>query len=370
LLDIYDFVLPQSNLTEFVRSLAGAPLVFGGEMIYDCGMKRPSIEPRTDEAQPERRVIFLVLPGVQLLDLAGPVQVFDTARRIFAVPYTILFCAASSEIRSTQRLYISRLEPLPEINGSDLVLVPGTGGPLKGQKLLDAASKRWLQESYQAGAHIASICTGANALGEAGLLHKRRCTTHWADVAELRASCPTAQVLEGVLYVHDRGITTSAGVASGIDMALWLLERDCGPRLAADVARYLVVYLRRSGLERQMSVYLEYRAHLDPCVHKVQDWLAEHVGEPVTLEDLAVVAQTSVRSLTRSFKAAAGITPHEYQQLLRLELAAHLVRDSALPLETIAAKCGFGDPRHFRRVWRQRFGTPPSHARQQTSHAG
>lgn len=337
-------------------------------MIYHNDMERSSIESRTGGAQLERRVIFLVLPGVQLLDLAGPVQVFDTAARIFAVPYSLMFCAATSEIRSTQRLTISRLEPLPEVNGSDLVLVPGTGGSLlDDREWLDAATRRWLQESYRVGAHIASICTGANALGEAGLLHKRRCTTHWADVADLRARYPTAQVLEGVLYVHDRGITTSAGVASGIDMALWLLERDCGPRLAADIARYLVVYLRRSGLERQMSIYLEYRAHLDPHVHEVQDWLAEHVGESVTLETLAAIAQTSVRSLTRSFKAAAGITPHEYQQLLRLELAAHLVRDSALPLETIAAKCGFGDPRHFRRVWRQRFGTPPSHARQQAN---
>jgi transcriptional regulator GlxA family with amidase domain len=313
-------------------------------------------------------VIFLVQPGVQLLDLAGPVQVFDTAMRIFHIPYTLLFCAPANEIRSTQRLYLSRLEPLPEINGSDLVLVPGTGAlPGEGQELLDVPTRHWLQESYQAGAHLASICTGATALGEAGLLHKRRCTTHWADVDALRAHYPTAQVLEGVLYVHDRGITTSAGVASGIDMALWLLERDCGPRLAADVARYLVVYLRRSGLDRQVSVYLEYRTHLDPCVHRIQDWLAEHVSEPATLEELAAVGQTSVRSLTRAFKAAIGITPHAYQQLLRLELATHLVRDSTLPLETIASKCGFADPRHFRRVWQQRFGTPPSYARQRLS---
>ncbi len=362
-------------------------------MVYHYGMKRASTETVSNKdkdswsgmvgdrlslsptipgpALPDhgRRVIFLILPGVQLLDLAGPVQVFDTAVRIFHVPYTILFCAPSDEICSTQRLYLAHLEPLPEINGSDLVLVPGCGGLSRndGQGLLDAASRSWLQESYQAGAHITSICTGAEALGEAGLLHRKRCTTHWADVARLRARNPSAQVLEGVLYVHDRGITTSAGVASGVDMALWLLEQDCGPRLAADVARYLVVYLRRSGMERQVSVYLEYRSHLDPCVHKIQDWLAEHVSEPATLDELANVGQTSVRSLTRAFKAATGITPHAYQQLLRLELAAHLVHDSTLPLETIASRCGFADPRHFRRVWQQRFGTPPSHGRQRSA---
>jgi transcriptional regulator GlxA family with amidase domain len=254
-------------------------------------------------------VVFLVLPGVQLLDLADPVQVFDTAARLFGAPYTLLFCSACDEIRSTQGLHLARLEPLPEIDGNTLILVPGTGAsPRNSRALLDGPAKQWLQESYQAGVQIASICTGTAVLGEAGLLHRRRCTTHWAFVSELQSCHPTAQVLEDVLYVHDRGVTTSAGVTSGIDMALWLLERDYGPRMAADVARRLVVYLRRSGLERQVSVYLEYRSHLDPCIHKVQDWLAEHVTEPISLSDLATVAQTSVRSLSRAFKRATGIT--------------------------------------------------------------
>jgi transcriptional regulator GlxA family with amidase domain len=328
-------------------------------------MKRPPIALTTTAQRPPRRVVFLVLPDVQLLDLAGPAQVFDTAARLLGTPYTLLYCATSDEIRSKQQLYLSHLEQLPAISSNDLILVPGVGTSTSTyHELLDAPTRQWLQESYQAGAHIASICTGAEALGEAGLLHKRRCTTHWADVSTLRARYPTAQVLEGVLYIHDHNITTSAGVASGIDMALWLLEQDCGPRLAADVARQLVVYLRRSGFESQVSVYLTYRSHLDPCVHKVQDWLAEHVTEPISLTNLADVAQTSVRSLTRSFKAATGITPGEYQRLLRLELAAHLVNDSNLPLETIAIKSGFGDPRHFRRVWHAHFGSPPSSGRQ------
>lgn len=328
-------------------------------------MKRLLAEPADPQRRQARRVIFLILPGIQLLDLAGPVQVFDTAARLFGVPYSLQFCAAAEEIRSAQKLYLAHLEPLPEIDGNDLILVPGTGSsPIATRQLLDEASRRWLQESYQAGAKIASICSGTAALGAAGLLHRRRCTTHWEFVAELQACYPSAHVLEGVLYVHDRGIITSAGVTAGIDMALWLLEQDRGPRVAADVARQLVVYLRRSGLERQVSIYLEYRAHLDPCVHKVQDWLAEHISEPASLAELAAVGQTSVRSLSRAFKAATGITPHEYLHLLRIELAAHLVNDSSLPLEAIATKSGFGDPRHFRRVWLQHFGIPPSTSRQ------
>lgn len=312
----------------------------------------------------QRSVVFLILPHVQLLDLAGPVQVFDTAARLYGMPYTLTFCAASEEVRSAQQLFLARLQQLPAIDKHALILVPGTGdSPSKSRTLLDEQTRRWLQESYHAGSQIASICSGTAILGETGLLHQRRCTTHWEFTAELQACYPTAQVLEGVLYVHDQNIITSAGVTSGIDMALWLLEQDSGPRIAAEVARQLVVYFRRSGLQQQVSIYLQYRSHLDPCVHKVQDWLAEHISDPAPLSDLARIAQMSERSLTRAFKAATGITPHQYQLLLRLELAAHLVRETTLSLETIATKSGFGDARHFRRVWHKQFGTTPSTAR-------
>jgi transcriptional regulator GlxA family with amidase domain len=352
-----------SILTELVRNLAQFSLVPRRILCDTSGMKSPLRERTIFEQRSSRRVVFLVLPSVQLLDLAGPAQVFDTARRLGA-SYLLSFCATTDEICSAQHLHLSRLERLPDIVPGDLILIPGCSDiPLPTEELLDASSKAWLQASHQAGAEIASICTGAAALGEAGLLHKRRCTTHWAFVSQLQARYPTAQVLEGVLYVHDQRITTSAGVASGIDMALWLLEQEYGPCFTAEVARRLVVYLRRSGLTPQASVYLDYRAHLDPCVHKVQDWLVEHSTEAATLPDLARVAQISERSLTRAFKAATGITPRQYQQLLRLEFAAQLMNESDFSLETIAVKSGFGDPRHFRRVWHQHFGTAPSSAR-------
>ncbi len=255
---------------------------------YD--MKRPSIDAKASE---RCFVVFLVLPNVQLLDLAGPAQVFDTAARLFGSPYRLLFCAASEEIHSAQRFYLARLEQLPDVSGRSLILVLGTGdAPSKSQVLLDGPTKLWLQESYHAGARIAFICSGTAALGEAGLLHRRRCTTHWACSSDLQACYPTAQVLDGVLYVDDHNIITSVGVTSGIDMALWLLEQDSGPRMAAEVARHLVVYFRRSGLERQVSIYLEYRSHLNLCIHKVQDWLVEHACEPASLADLAGVGQT------------------------------------------------------------------------------
>ena len=311
-----------------------------------------------------RSVVFLILPQVQLLDLAGPVQVFDTAARLFGAPYTLRFCATSEEVRSAQQLWLARLQQLPDVDGRSLILVPGTGAsPSQSRALLDEETRHWLQESYRAGAQIASICSGTAALGEAGLLHRRRCTTHWGFLSELQSCYPTAQVLDGVLYVQDQGIITSAGVTSGIDMALWLLEQDCGPRVAALAARELVVYFRRSGLHQQVSIYLQYRSHLDSCIHQVQDWLAEHVNEPALLADLARIGQTSERSLARAFKAATGITPHQYHLLLRLEMANQLVRETTLSLETIATKSGFGDTRQFRRAWHKYYGAPPSASR-------
>jgi transcriptional regulator GlxA family with amidase domain len=351
-----------SILAIYVRFLAELSLAYGSGIQHNrkekSNWKGPFVQ--VNEPRHLRHLAFLILPQVQILDLAGPVQVFDTAARQGG-SYRLTFCSTTPEVEARQHLCLAHLEPLPDPELLDMVLIPGIGGlEAHMETPVDAMTCAWLQKCSRRGVSIASICTGAAVLGEAGLLHGRRCTTHWNFIAELQRLCPTAHVLDNVLYVQDRGVTTSAGVASGIDMALWLLEQECGPRFAAAVARYLVVYLRRSGLDRQVSSYLEYRSHLDPRVHQIQDWLGEHITETICLAELAEIAQTSERSLTRAFKAATGITPHVYQQLLRLELAAQLVNDSHLSLETIAARTGFGDARHFRRVWHHYFGAPPS----------
>ena len=311
-----------------------------------------------------RRVVFVLLPGVNLLDLGGPAQVFDVARN-FGAPYELLFCAFAPQIMSIQGLPLGPLESFPVPRQDDLVIVPGLrlAAPIPGQPWIDPETITWLRTAHAAGSQIASVCTGMAALGEAGLLDGRRCTTHWASVEEMRLRYPKALVQDSVLYTHDGSITTSAGIASGIDMSLSILEREHGPQLTAQVARYMVVYLRRDGIQTQTSVYLEYRTHLHPGVHRVQDQLSQHVADKATLETLAHLANMSPRGLTRAFKQHTGLTPLGYQQELRLELAAQLMADPHLTLEAIAARCGFDDPRHFRRLWHARYGTPPSSAR-------
>jgi transcriptional regulator GlxA family with amidase domain len=310
------------------------------------------------------RVIFVILPGVNLLDLAGPAQVFHVANN-FGAKYELIFCALTPDILSIQGLELGALKPLPKHRADDLVIVPGPriDSPAPGQDLISPTVIDWLREANAAGAHLASVCTGAAALGEAGLLDGRRCTTHWEVIEPMRARYPKALVQDAVLYTHDGNITTSAGIASGIDMALSILEREHGPLLTAQVARYLVVYLRRDGIQQQASIYLEYRTHLHPGVHRVQDQLGQHVSSKFTLERLAEFANLSPRGLTKAFKQHTGLTPLAYQQKLRLELANQLMNDPRLTLEVIAERCGFEDPRHFRRLWNEHYGQPPSSVR-------
>ena len=310
------------------------------------------------------RVLFLLLPQVNLLDLAGPAQVFYTASDL-GIPYELLFCAPQSELASAQGLVFAHLQPLASIQPGDLVIVPGLqlqNDPIQ-EVHKEPAVSFWLQQAYDAGAHIASVCTGAFVLGEAGLLDGRRCTTHWMSIRDLQARYPCAHVLDNILFVSERRITTSAGIASGTDMALSMLEQQHGPLFTAQVARYLVVYLRRNGMQPQDSVYLQYRTHLDPAIHRVQDYLINHLTEATSLPDLAHIGQMSTRSMTRAFKDATGLTPIQYRQRLQLELAATLLHDPELSIEEVAHRAGFDDGRHFRRLWQRQFGSTPSQRR-------
>jgi transcriptional regulator GlxA family with amidase domain len=172
------------------------------------------------------------------------------------------------------------------------------------------------------------------------LLDGRRCTTHWSRTNELAQRFPLARVLEDRLYVTDGAITTSAGIASGIDMALAFIEQADGPMVAAEVAREMVVYLRRDGAQDQESVYLDYRTHIHPGVHRVQDWIVHHPTARTTLEALADVAGMSARSLTRTFRRATGISVLDFTTRVRLELARTLLHDPRMTREAVAQRCG------------------------------
>jgi transcriptional regulator GlxA family with amidase domain len=248
--------------------------------------------------------------------MAGPAQAFHSAAD-YGATYKLLFCAGSAETQSAQGLVFKTETELPALGANDLVVIPGQRAKqIENNRVLPAKIRSWLKETYKTGTHLASVCSGAFALGEAGFLNGRRCTTHWSLTDELQRRYPRAWVATTALYVHDGRITTSAGIASGIDMALSLIELHHGPSLTAKVARDLVVFLRRHGAHDQTSVYLSFRDHLHPGVHRVQDWLSAHFAEPVRLPRLAKLANMSSRNLVRAFKTTTGLTPLQYQQRL------------------------------------------------------
>ncbi|MCU7724273.1 DJ-1/PfpI family protein [Actinoplanes sp. KI2] len=305
---------------------------------------------------PVSRVHVLVLPAVNLLDLSGPVQVLHTAN-YYGGAYEIGFVAADPQERSAQGLALAALAPLPRAAAGDVVLIPG---PDLTQRLdVDPATIEWVRRAEAAGASFVSICTGALVLGDAGLLDGRRCTSHWSVIEPMRARYPAARVDDSVLFVRDGPVATSAGVASGIDLALAMVEADLGPAVAAAVARELVVYVRRNGSAAPLSPFLDRRDHLDPVVHRVQQLLADDFAAPHTLTDLARAVHVSVRALTGAFVAATGMTPLQYQQDLRLSHAETLLATTDRPVERIARDCGYADARHFRRLFTHRHGLSP-----------
>lgn len=302
-----------------------------------------------------RRVVFALFPGCEVMDVAGPLQAFHEAAG-FGVPYEIVQAAATPTVRTAQGLEFGGLVPFPDVGPDDRVIVPG-------YTLADtrppAALVAWVRRAAKAGAEVCSVCTGTFVLGEAGLLDGRRCTTHWKRVRELQRRFPRATVVGDRLFVEDGPVTSSAGIASGIDMALALLERDGGPVLASSVAREMVVYMRRDGSHAQESVYLDYQTHLSPGVHVVQQHLVAHPESSERLGELARMAGMSERTLTRAFRLATGISVRAYRERLRLERARDLMRNPTMTMDAIASACGYADARQLRRLWSARRGKSP-----------
>ena len=295
------------------------------------------------------KVVFLLVPQLHLLDLAGPAQVFSTADQLH-LDYQLSYVAESEEVLTAQGLPLRAGVQLPTLASNDLIVVPGWRGSTLGARgRLASAVLDWLRAHHAGGGTVASVCAGADALGRAGLLDGRRCTTHHDLQDELARRYPQAGVVRDVLYTVDGRVATSAGIASGIDLALHLVAVRHGPGLAAQVARQMVVYARRNGDEPQVSAMLRHRSHLNDTVHRVQDLIDARFAEPLPLAELTASAGVSERTLTRLFERATGRTPLRYQQLLRVERAEHLIAQGST-IESAAHAVGFADARMLRRL--------------------
>lgn len=314
-------------------------------------------------------VLFVLLPNVLMLDLAGPAEVLRLAAQVedsTAVEFDLQYVSPVETLQTSIGLPLTGLAPLPPTlaPGTLVVLVGSTSKVTKAcQQAFDSASSvltQWLQAVFApSGEKLVCVCAGALSAARAGLLDGRQCTTHHALCASLQSMAPKARVLENRLYVTDGNISCSAGVTAGIDLMLHWVAELAGPRLACAVARDMVVYMRRSGADPQLSAWIAGRNHLHPAVHRVQDAVAAAPCEPWTVTRMASLACTSSRHLARLFHEHVGISPLDYLHTLRLTVARELLVESTLDMETVAERAGFGSARHLRRIWgKYEAGTP------------
>jgi transcriptional regulator GlxA family with amidase domain len=291
-------------------------------------------------------------------------QAFQLAEWLGGHSYRIEVCGTTRSLRIAGNLRFSNLVPFQKIKlgPGDILFVAGAvADALRAPRFLREQRPlfAWLRRTWQAGATICSICTGAYLLAEAGILDGAACATHWMDVDDLQRRYPKIEVRKGILFVQSGNVFTSAGIASGIDLAIHLIGLRHGPKLAFEVSRVLVVYLRRGGDFEQESIYLQYRNHLDDVVHRAQNLLIEKLNRPPSLELLAEQAGSSARNLSRRFRQSLGFSVGEYLRELRLERARALLREEGSKVEDVAKACGFTGPRQLRNLYRQRFGRSP-----------
>ncbi|MBL0336909.1 MAG: DJ-1/PfpI family protein [Chitinophagaceae bacterium] len=300
-----------------------------------------------------QKIAFIIPPHVEILDLAGPMQVFTEAK-FYGFDIAIEYYTFSENPISSSGLGFGKAEHFSKANlkEDDFVFVPGMDWTY-----VDSFSFRaekeffyWLKACSDNHITVCSICNGAFALGYAGLLKDTECTTHWRRVKELQTRFPEARVIADILYVKSNNVYTSAGISAGIDLSLAILEDLKGPLFTHKVARGLVVYHRRSGSHNQQSIYLDYRNHINPQVHEVQDYLIDNLSKENDIATLASLVGMSPRNLSRVFKEKTGSTVLEYLTLLRKEFASTMMNNPEYTIEYIAAKCGFKTARQLQRI--------------------
>jgi transcriptional regulator GlxA family with amidase domain len=324
-----------------------------------------------------RQVAILVYPGVQSLDVTGPLEVFAGAQQLIELTsrnepgYEIRTVSADGgPLRCSSGLTIVpdlRLSKAP--TELDTLIVAGGSGYR--EAVDDERLMRWISRTASRSRRTASVCTGAFLLARAGLLDGRRATTHWASADELARVHPDVQVDAEPIFVRDGPIWTSAGVTSGMDLALALVEEDLDRDAALTIARHLVLFLRRPGNQSQFSATLAAQQPEREPLRQVQRRVIEDVAAAHTVEAMAAAANMSTRHFARAFRAETGLTPARYVERVRLEAARRRLEETAVPVAAVAASCGFGTTETMRRSFLRALDVGPAEYRRRfRSHAG
>lgn len=330
--------------------------------------KEPALPIRIVEAAIEKTVAFLAFPELQALDLVGPLQVFATANEVVSetaerlAPYRlIVFSRVGGMVRSSSglKLETASLTSLPD--QIDTLIIAGGAGVE--QVALDMVLLDWIKARKDSVRRLCSVCTGAFVLAAAGALDGLRAVTHWGSCERLQQDYPKLRVEPDALFVRDGNVWTSAGVTAGIDLALSLIEDDVGISVSMEVAKRLVVFLKRHGGQSQFSRTLRLQTSNNPRFERLIAWISDNLSSDLRLEQLAAVVGMAPRSFSRHFRHHVGITPGRAVELVRIDAARSLLESSDMPVKAVAAVCGFGNLERMRRAFTRAFGTSPAQYR-------
>jgi len=322
--------------------------------------------PNNQRNAPLPRIVeILVFPDTQLLDVAGPLQVFVSANAWALqagqpAPYEVRVVARTRTVMTNSGLALLAA-PLSRATAPlDTLIVSGGSGVEAARR--DAVLLRWIAQRARRARRVVSICTGAFLLAASGLLRGRRAVTHWRDCGELARRFPDTVVETDPIFVRDGPVWTSAGVTAGIDLALSLVEADVGHAIAMAVARDLVVFLKRPGGQAQFSEVLTLQTR-DDVFGRLHAWVTEHLSADLSVPALADRAAMSVRTFVRRYRAATGRSPARAVELLRVEEAQRLLSSTGLSVKRVAQRCGFGSEETMRQTFRRLLAVAPSEFR-------
>lgn len=307
------------------------------------------------------RIAILALPGVQMLNLAGPMDIFAEACRQLGDPkaYGVEIFGLTMDPIVTQngaRILPDRAIDT-ELRDVDTLLIAGSPSVADYEDHPEVA--RWISEGARRVRRLGSTCTAALLLARAGALDGRRATTHWNSTARLAERYPAIRVEADRIFVKDGPVYTSAGVTAGMDLALALVQEDHGRPLALRIAKELVLFLQRPGGQSQFSVHLSAQAAEVGPIRDIQEWILGNLGRDLSVETLAARAGMSGRNFARQFKRELGMTPGDYVEAVRVESARRILEESDTPLKKVAVLSGFNDPTGLRRAFMRRIAVTP-----------
>ncbi|WP_353069468.1 DJ-1/PfpI family protein [Tunturibacter empetritectus] len=313
-----------------------------------------------------RKIVITGPPPVQILDIAGPLEVFANAVFANAVPanapgYEITLATpdATTVLQTNRGFALTNAVPLAEVTGPiDTLLV--TGGPGAESGTYDPVYVAWIAQAATRSRRVASICTGAFLLAAAGLLDNRQAVTHWDFCDRLAREFPAVQVKPDPIYLRDGSIYTSAGITAGMDLALALVEEDHGHAAALAIARKLVMFLVRPGGQAQYSHMLSHQAVTSQPLRELQVWMLEHLREPLTVDRLAERIGVSPRHFTRICLRETSVNPGQFVDRMRVEAAQQMIDSSNMGLKEIAAATGFSTADAMRRTFSRILGITPA----------